>query len=129
MRLHVSAGVFVLSLAVSACASMTTVHKTPGRDVVADLLVDDLQCRDTAEKKCDPALQPKSVKLTRLDCDALPLRAAAREAAHAACAFSGEIERVNGSAAPLPEGTREFSLMDLTPGVRVPERVWLLVPK
>ncbi|NWG91807.1 MAG: hypothetical protein HXY21_04780 [Parvularculaceae bacterium] len=112
----------------TACASLETVHKTPGRDIVAALLVVDLQCRDTAEKKCDPAEQPKEIRISAIDCEALPLRPATRERAHAACAFSGEIVRVNGTASPLLETVREFSLVELTPGVRVPEKAWTLVP-
>jgi hypothetical protein len=111
-----------------ACASLETVHKTPNRDAVAALLVEDLQCRDTAEKKCDPAEQPKDIRLSAFDCEALPLRPATRERAHAACAFEGEIVRVNGTASPLPTMTREFSLIELTPGVRVPQKAWTLVP-
>ena len=112
----------------AGCASLDTVNKTPNRDIVADLLVDDFVCRDTAEKKCDPGEQPKDVTLSSLDCEALPLRAETRERAHAVCVFAGEIVRVNGATAPFASMTREFSLIELTPGVRVPEKAWTLAP-
>lgn len=113
----------------AACASLETVDKTPDRDVVADLLADVFVCNDTAEKKCDPGEQPKVVKISTFDCEALPLRPAARERAHAVCAFAGDVVRVNGTTAPFASMTREFSLIELTPGVRVPQKAWTLVPE
>ncbi len=115
-----------LALLSMACASLDTVDKKPGREAVSELLVDDLACRNTAEKKCDPGEQPREVRISEFECEALPLRPAARESAHAACRFSGEIIRVNGSLAPLASTYREFSLIELTPGVRVPERTWTI---
>lgn len=112
----------------AGCASLETVNKTPDRDTVAELLVAAFVCRDTAEKKCDPQLQPRRVTLTAVDCQALPLRPVTRESAHARCVAAGEVVRIDGTAAPFAPMTREFSLIDLTPGVRVPERAWTLAP-
>jgi hypothetical protein len=122
-------GIFLAAILLAAsCASLETVNKTPERDDVAELLVREFECRDTAEKKCAPGEQPRLVKISSINCEALPLRPATRERAHAACAFSGAVVRIDGSAVPFPQMTREFSLIELTPGVRVPERAWTLAP-
>lgn len=118
----------VIGLISASCASLDTVNKTPDKGIAASLLVDDLQCRDTAEKKCAPGEQPKAVKFSAFDCQALPLRPETRESAHARCVFSGEIVRVDGTAIPLGQRERQFSLIELTPGVRVPQRAWTLAP-
>lgn len=112
----------------AACASIDTVKKTPDSDDVAALLVDDLACRNTAEKECMPGDQPKSVDFASIHCEALPLRPATRESAHAVCVFEGTLTRVDGVATPIASSRREFSLIELTPGVRVPERAWTIMP-
>ena len=115
----------------SACVTLGGIDQSPDRSVVANLLRSDLACREKEgdEAKCDPAEQPKEIRLTALNCDGLPLRTAVREAAHARCAFDGEIVRASGRTDPLPAGSREFSLIELTPGSRLPERVWTIVRK
>ena len=113
------------ALAGASCASLDTVDKKPDRETVARLLVDDLRCRQVAaDEPCEEGEQPNSVRLTQLECVALPLRSARREDAHAECVFSGEITRVNGRIDPLEPMRREFSLMDLTPGQYLPTHAW-----
>jgi len=115
------------ALVSASCASLDTVDKKPDRETVAKLLVDDLRCRQVdADKPCDEGEQPKTVRLTQIDCVALPLRSERREDAHAECAFSGEITRVNGRIDPLDLMRREFSLLDLTPGQYLPTHAWSL---
>lgn len=112
----------------ASCASLTVVDKKPGRDTVAQLIIDDYRCVDASgDDQCDPGEQPARIDISSLDCEALPLRTGVREAAHARCAFTGEIQRVGGRIDALPLSERDFSLAELTPGARVPERAWTLV--
>ena len=112
----------------ASCASLTVVDKTPDRNTVAELIIDQYRCVDiSGDDQCDPGEQPALIDIASLDCRALPLRTGVREAAHARCAFSGAIHRVSGRADTLALTEREFSLAELTPGARVPERAWTLV--
>lgn len=122
----------VVALALGACQSLTIVDKTPGRKAVAEILVAALQCRETTDEatgetvKCDPAMQPKEVSLASLDCEALPLRSAVAERAHARCEWTGDMIRTNGERAALPKTAGEFSLVNLTPGAYRPTDEWRL---
>lgn len=121
--LVLSASLFALS----ACASLSVVDKTPDRKAVAGILVKALACRDKpGQEPCDPELQPAEIRLAGLDCDPLPLRSGFREAAHARCAWTGEIVRVNGAHEALSVVAGDFSLIDLTPGSYRPTREWTL---
>lgn len=115
-------------LAISGCASLTTVDKTPDRKTVEALLLADLACEETEgeEAKCRPEKQPTKVRLSEIDCKALPLRSGVREAAHAVCALEGEVRRADGTLEALERTTREFSLIDLTPGAYAPTRDWTI---
>lgn len=134
MRAFALPAVAVLSL--GACQSLTVVDKTPGRKAVSEILVGALQCRETKDEatneaagettKCDPALQPTEVRLSSLDCDALPLRSAVAERAHARCEWTGEMVRANGERAALEKTAGEFSLINLTPGAYRPTEEWQL---
>lgn len=111
----------------SACASLGAIDKAPDRQLVEAMLVGALACKDKpGEDPCDPALQPARVRLTELDCAALPLRSAYRETAHAACRWAGDLVRVNGSVEPLTTVKGDFSLIDITPGTYRPTREWSL---
>lgn len=115
-------------LAIGACASLTVVDKTPDKSDVAAILAQALACTDKPgeEPKCDAEKQPASVKIATLDCVALPLRSAVREAAHARCEWTGAVTRVDGVVEALLKTSGEFSLVDLTPGVYRPTRDWTL---
>lgn len=114
-------------LVATACASLGGIEQAPDRKTAAALLVEALTCQSSdPQKPCDPALQPKEVRFSEFDCEKLPLRSGVNEAAHAVCGFAGEVVRVNGVVEPLAETAREFSLIDLTPGMRVPKRKWTL---
>ncbi len=109
------------------CTSLTVVDKTPKKETVAEILLDEFTCREVAgAEPCDPAEQPKEIRLTSLDCRALPLRSGVREDAHARCVYSGEIIRANGRKDPLGPAESGFSLIDYTPGVYIPTREWSL---
>ncbi len=120
------------SALIAGCQSLSVVDKTPNRETVSAILVAALACRETTDPesgeliKCDPAAQPRSVRLTKLDCEALPLRSSRREAAHASCAWIGELVRVNGAREALAATSGEFSLVDLTPGTYRPTREWTI---
>lgn len=113
--------------ALGGCASLTTVDKTPDRKTAAALLAAAFTCREAPDKDpCDPGEQPANVRLTRLDCEALPLRSGVREAARARCGYEGEVRRVNGRVDPLAPAQADFSLVELTPGLYIPTREWAL---
>lgn len=112
----------------ASCASLTVVNKEPDRDTVAQLIIDQYRCVDiSGDDQCDPGEQPALIDIASLDCRALPLRTGVREAAHTRCAFAGTIHRVSGRADALALTEREFSLAELAPGARIPERAWTLV--
>lgn len=120
---------FILAVALgTGCQSLTTVEKTPDRDVVAAILVRALACKDAdgEEPKCKAEEQPSRVRLTALDCVALPLRSAVREQAHARCEWEGEITQANGVMIETPRKSADFSLIDLTPGAYRPLREWVI---
>jgi hypothetical protein len=122
-------GAIILALALGpGCQSLTTVGKTPDRDAVSAILVRALACKDAdgEEPKCKAEEQPARVRLTALDCVALPLRSAVREQAHARCEWEGKIIQANGVEVETPKKTAEFSLIDLTPGAYRPTREWAI---
>jgi hypothetical protein len=119
---------FASGLLLAGCASLGAVDKTPDRDTVAELLRDDLACRETPEKPCADGDQITDIALTSLRCEEAPLRSGIREAAHARCAFAGEIVRADGRRERFDD-RRDFSLVDLTPGAYRPQRMWTIAPR
>lgn len=120
---------FILAAAaIAGCQSLSTVDKKPGREVVSAILVKALACKevDGEEPKCKAEEQPAAVRLTALDCVALPLRSAVREQAHARCAWEGRIVQANGAETDIVRKAGEFSLIELTPGAYRPTREWIL---
>lgn len=125
-RVAFAAAVFLLP----ACTTLGGVEQSPDRQTAAELIREDLECRDVpGAEPCDPGAQPHKVELTDFDCESLPLRSAVRETARSRCTFSGEVIRVNGEREPLAAVEREFSLLELTPGARVPKREWAIIRK
>ncbi|MFZ5618079.1 MAG: hypothetical protein ACOZAA_12260 [Pseudomonadota bacterium] len=125
-RVFLVAALFLLP----ACATLGGVENAPDRKTAAELIRQDLECRDVAgAEHCDPGAQPHAVELADFDCESLPLRSAIRERARALCVYSGVLVRVNGAREPISSGEREFSLLELTPGARVPKREWAIIRK
>lgn len=131
-RAHILAGAAFTAILAAGCQSLTVVDKTPDRKTVSAILVKALACRETTNPetgeivKCDTALQPASVTISSLDCEALPLRSARNEEAHAACDWTGSLTRANGAVEPLSATGGVFSLLDLTPGSYRPTLEWSL---
>lgn len=126
VRAFVVAALFLLP----ACATLGGVENAPDQKIAAELIRQDLECRDTpGAEPCDPAAQPASVEFADFGCQSLPLRSAIRERARALCTFSGVLVRANGAKEPLAVHEREFSLLELTPGARVPTREWAIIRK
>jgi hypothetical protein len=112
----------------TACASFGGFKDTPDRDAVAKMLVESLSCKDKAgAEPCKLGEQPHAVELTQFTCVSEPLHSNLREVAHARCAYSGVVHRIDGTTVPLPPAEREFSFVDFTPGEYLAKRFWVLV--
>jgi hypothetical protein len=120
----------------AGCASLEVVNKTPDRKTVAEILRKEAVCvepapaaAETAEApRCGPGDELRSVRLSRLSCEALPLKTGVLAAARATCLYGGEVERADGRVEPIAETEREFLLLNLTPGVRRPLFEWSASP-
>ena len=115
--------ILAAALIAPACASLDTVDKTPERRVVAEILLSELRC-PADDEECDPAMNPVEIRFSAYDCGAEPLKPGIEASARALCAYEGRIIRADGSEIALAPTEREYLLINMTPGLRVPIREW-----
>jgi hypothetical protein len=133
MRAAYTSLAFVAVL-LAGCASMEVVNKTPEKKVVAEILRKEAACvtpaPDATEqaRPCGPGDEAKVVRLSTFSCEALPLKTGVLAAARANCLYAGDLERVDGRIESIAATSREFQLLNLTPGIRRPIHEWSASP-
>lgn len=116
------------ALALSSCAGLNALPRSPDRDTVADLLRIATDCLKPDEAgACAPADRVTLVSLDNFSCDALPVRAGMQEIRRARCVFAATAT-TPGGLAPLAVSEGEFGLVNFALGSRIGQYRWVMTP-